>query len=105
MTVITSVAMILAVLLTITMCALLAIVRRSRSRVWRLVAGLLSGIAVLISPGLFDMLVTHLNHTSGITYLAIDPGWAIKVTPAVISLVVALAVIPRMSPRSQPPQT
>ena len=95
MVVVISTAAGLAALLTIVNCVCLSIARRPPSAIIRVLARAFSVVALLVSPGLFDTLLMHLDHSSGISYVAIDPGWSMKLAPAIMSLVITAVILVR----------
>lgn len=82
-------ATIFTVLSTVMLLVFLRRMRKARSAIGRVCAAVLVTIALLSSPGLLDIAVTRMNHTSGAARVMIDPGWPVKLAPAMLAIIMA----------------
>ena len=91
-TLVSVVAINLTIILAAGTFALLAVVRCSRSPAVRVLPTTLAVLVLVLSPGVFDTILVHLNRTAGVMYQTVDPAWTLMVAPAVIAAVVAAAL-------------
>jgi hypothetical protein len=85
-------AIAITVVLTVIIVALARLARSNKSSMIRVFSATTAAVLLLLSPGVFDTMVTVLNSTSGMRHISIDPGWQIKVVPAIIAVVTAFLV-------------
>ncbi len=86
-------AVVLTIVLTGLLVVFLQLARRSRSSTVRISAAAASIVVLLISPGVFDAVVAQLRSRAGAMYMSIDPGWMLKIAPAVVAAIIATVLI------------
>ena len=92
----------LTILLTAIVFGLVAIIRESISPFIRILAATATALSLLLSPGVVDTAVMQSARSAAITYTTIDPGWALKLVPAVIAIVVAALLVGGAGRRAAP---
>lgn len=98
-------AVVLTIMLTVVTFLLMRVARRNRSTAIRIGAAVIAVGALIISPGLFDATVSRLNTGTGPSYVSIDPGWGLKIAPAVIAAIIAAILVVRSRPRAPSART
>ncbi|SRR6266540_718240 len=91
-----------SILLTAIVFGLVAIIRKSISPFIRILAATATALSLLLSPGVVDTAVMQSARSAAITYTTIDPGWALKLVPAVIAIVVAALLVGGAGRRAAP---
>ena len=91
-----------SILLTAIVFGLVAIIRKSISPFIRILAATATALSLLLSPGVVDTAVMQSARSAAITYTTIDPGWVLKLVPAVIAIVVAALLVGGAGRRAAP---